>query len=57
MTAPKQTVTVEVRLPQELIDELRALAKLAGLSVESVMKIAIATEARRWQRFQQQAKP
>jgi len=40
---------MQVRLPAALERELRALAKLAGLSLESVIKIVLATEVRRWQ--------
>ena len=40
---------MQVRLPAPLERELREIAKLAGLSVESVIKVALATEVRRWQ--------
>ena len=42
-----KTETVDVRLPQRISDELRAIAKLAGLSVESVIKLIIAMEVHR----------
>jgi len=45
-----KTITTEVRLPKQTIDEVRAIAKLAGLSPESVIKLALATEVRRWQK-------
>jgi hypothetical protein len=45
--------TIEVRLPGGLIAPLSEIAKLAGLSVESVIKLALATEVWRWQREQQ----
>ena len=45
-----KTITTEVRLPKQTIDEMKAIAKLAGLSTESVIKLALATEMRRWQK-------
>lgn len=45
-----KTITTEVRLPKQTIDEVKAIAKLAGLSPESVIKLALATEVRRWQK-------
>lgn len=45
-----KTITTEVRLPKTTIDEVKAIAKLAGLSPESVIKLALATEVRRWQK-------
>lgn len=45
-----KTITTEVRLPKQTIDEVKAIAKLAGLSAESVIKLALATEMRRWQK-------
>ena len=42
-----KVIEMEVRLPKPLMDEVRALAKLAGLSPESVIKLALATEIRR----------
>lgn len=45
-----ETITTEVRLPKQTIDEVKAIAKLAGLSPESVIKLALATEVRRWQK-------
>ena len=45
-----KTITTEVRLPKQTIDEVKAIAKLAGLSTESVIKLALATEMRRWQK-------
>ena len=42
MTAP-----INIRLPQHVSDELRAIAKLAGLPVASVIKFIIAAEIRR----------
>ena len=47
---PANTSTVEVRLPAELIAPLKAVAKLAGLSVESVIKLVMATHV-----YQQQS--
>lgn len=45
-----KTITTEVRLPKTTIDEVKAIAKLAGLSPESVIKLALATEVWRWQK-------
>lgn len=45
-----RTVKIDVRLPRALIEELTALAKLAGVSVETVMKVAMATEILRHKR-------
>ena len=45
-----KTITTEMRLPKQTIDEVKAIAKLAGLSPESVIKLALATEVRRWQK-------
>ena len=45
-----KTITTEVRLPKQTIDEVKVIAKLAGLSPESVIKLALATEVRRWQK-------
>ncbi len=50
-----KTITTEVRLPKQMIDEVKAIAKLAGLSPESVIKLALATEVRRWQKVGAQA--
>lgn len=47
---PANTSTVEVRLPVELIAPLKAVAKLAGLSVESVIKLVLAAHV-----YQQQS--
>lgn len=44
------TTRTQVRLPRETEKMLREIAKLAGLSVESVIKIALATEVWRWKR-------
>ncbi len=38
---------INIRLPQHVSDELRAIAKLAGLPVASVIKFIIAAEIRR----------
>ena len=38
----------EIRLPRLTEQALREIAKLAGLSVESVIKLALATEVWRW---------
>ena len=43
----KRTETMWVSLPRELMDEMKAIAKLAGLSVETVIRVALATECRR----------
>lgn len=45
-----KTISTEVRLPKQTIDEVKAIAKLAGLSPESVIKLALATEVRRWKK-------
>ena len=42
--------TISVRLPQHVSDEIRAIAKLAGLPVQSVIKFIIAVEIRRIQK-------
>ena len=47
----KRTETMWVSLPRELVDEMKAIAKLAGLSVETVIRVAIATEFRRHARI------
>ncbi len=41
---------IKVNLPKHLADEMKAIGKLAGLSAETVIRVALATEARRWQR-------
>jgi hypothetical protein len=41
---------IEVRLPRETELALREIAKLAGLSVESAIKLALATEVWRWKK-------
>lgn len=45
-----KTITTEVRLPKQTIDDVKVIAKLAGLSPESVIKLALATEVHRWQK-------
>jgi len=50
VTHKKQTI--EVQLPRRLVAPLAEIAKLSGLSVESVIKLALATEVWRWQREQ-----
>lgn len=42
-----KTETIEVKLPATLIAELAEIAKLAGVKIETVMKVALATEARK----------
>jgi hypothetical protein len=44
--------TIEVRLPGRVVAPISEIAKLAGLSVESVIKLALATEVWRWKREQ-----
>lgn len=46
---------VKVTLPKHLAEELKVAAKLAGLSAETVIRVALATEVRRWQREQSSA--
>ena len=43
---------IKVMLPKHLADEMKAIGKLAGLSAETVIRVAIATEVRRWHRTQ-----
>jgi predicted DNA binding CopG/RHH family protein len=43
----KKMETIEVRLPDPIIKELQRIAGLAGLPVETVMRVAIATEVSR----------
>lgn len=47
----RRTVTMDLRLPDDLLVEMREVAKLAGLPVASVMKVALAVEVRRWKRL------
>jgi hypothetical protein len=49
MTAKHATATVEVRLPESTLAPLRAVAKAAGLSLQTVLKLTIATERLREQ--------
>ena len=49
---PAKTTAVEVRLPAELVAQLKSVAKLAGLSVESVIKLVLAAHV-----YQQQNEP
>lgn len=42
-----KTETMEVRLPASLIAELSEVAKLAGVKLETVIKVALATEVRK----------
>lgn len=44
------SVRTEVRLPRETEQALREIAKLAGLSVETVIKLVLATQVWRWQK-------
>ena len=46
----RRTVDMQVNLPEPLLSELREIAKLAGVSLASVIKIAIATEVQRYRR-------
>ena len=43
----KKTAQIEVRLPKQVADEVAIIAKLAGLSPQSVVKVMLATEIRR----------
>lgn len=43
----KKLEVVEVKLPLVLMVELTAIASLAGVSIETVIKVALATEQRR----------
>jgi hypothetical protein len=52
---PQKKQTIEVQLPGRLVAPLAEIAKLAGMSVESVIKLALATEVWRWQLEQQTA--
>ena len=52
----KDTIEVQIRLPKETSDEIKAVAKLAGLSVDSVIKLCMALEVRKWKRDQINAK-
>ena len=49
----KKTVTTEVRLPKQTIDEVKAIAKLAGLSPESVIKLGMAIAIRKWEKSEE----
>lgn len=42
-----KTETIEVRLPAAIIAELAEIARLAGVKIETVIKVAMATEVRR----------
>lgn len=42
-----KTETIEVKLPATLIAELAEIAKLAGVKIETVMKVVLAIEARK----------
>lgn len=46
----RKTIETQVRLPKQMIDEVKAIAKLAGLSPDLVIQVALATEVRRWQK-------
>ena len=46
----RKTKTIDVKLPIPLLSELQAVAKDAGLKPDTVLKVALATEARRWKR-------
>jgi hypothetical protein len=41
---------LKVKLPKHLAEEMKAIGRLAGLSAETVIRVALATEARRWER-------
>lgn len=45
----KRTEAVEIRLPDSVMAEYEMVAKLAGVAVASVMKVALAQEVRRQQ--------
>lgn len=45
----KRTEAVEIRLPVSVMTEYEMVAKLAGVAVASVMKVALAQEVRRQQ--------
>lgn len=45
-----KTEKIAVQVPPRLLAELRAIAKDAGLKAETVLKLALATEMRRWNR-------
>lgn len=47
----RKTIEIQARLPKQTIDEVKAIAKLAGLSPGQVIKLALATEVRRWQKI------
>lgn len=40
---PKKLETIEVRFPKELVEQMTLIAKLAGVSVETVIKVYLAT--------------
>mgnify|MGYP000921668010 CR=1 FL=1 len=43
-------IETQLLLPKQMAEEIKAIAKLAGLSPQSVIKLALATEVRRWQK-------
>jgi len=44
----KGKVKTEVRVPDALLDELLVIANLAGVTLEAVICVALATEVHRW---------
>jgi len=46
-----KTIETSLRLPKEIHDEVVLIARLAGLKPEAVIKLALATEVRRWQKL------
>lgn len=53
----KKTETIECKFPADIVARLEAVAKLAGMPVESVIKVVIATEVHRWKVRQSSPNP
>ena len=43
-------IETQLLLPKQMAEEIKAIAKLAGLSPQSVIKLVLATEVQRWQK-------
>lgn len=43
-------ISMEVRLPKDVIDAMRIVAKRAGVPLETVIKVVLATESLKWKK-------
>lgn len=46
----RKTEPIDVKVPLQMLMDLQEIAKAAGVATETVLKVALATEVRRWNR-------